>query len=329
MRWGGLRGFLGGALAAVACAPVFAASGWTLVDVGTLGGPGSYGTAINNSGVVVGCADVPSGGAHAFIFSGDAIHDLEAGSPPSATSSCALAVNDLGVAAGRSSTGEIVIWNRAAVTPLGIQGDVGGIDAANVVVGSYRDGASTVAFRYENGIVTPIAGPTSAASAINAKGQVVGTLNGRAFLYQDGALHDLGTLGGSASSAKGVNDHGEIVGMSSNNFGQPQPFVFDTAMHALPGPSYSSAVAINNSGQVVGSGEGTYGYLLDGDRYTRLDTLPAVVAKGWRHLEPAGINDHGWIVGTATTPSGDLRAFILIPSSSERAPVARFARANR
>ena len=323
----GWRRILGATLLALA-GPALAATQWTLVDVGTLGGPGSYGTAINQNGVVVGCADVPAGGAHAFIYASDGIHDLEPGSPAGATSSCALAVNDLGVAAGRSSSGEIVIWNRGAVTHLGIQGDVGGIDSGGVVVGAYREGGGSIAFRYQNGVVAPIAGPTSAATGINARGQISVSLNGRAFLYENGAMRDLGTLGGAMANARGLNDRGEVVGISSNNFGQPQPFLFDTAMHALPGPSYSGAVAINNAGQVVGSAEGTYGYLLDGDRYTRLDTLPAVVAKGWRHLEPAGINDRGWIVGTGTNASGDLRAFILVPAS-ERAPVARVARANR
>jgi probable HAF family extracellular repeat protein len=147
---------------------------------------------------------------------------------------------------------------------------------------------------------------------------VVGTSQGRAFLYASGAIRDLGTLGGNASFANGINSRGEVVGMSTNEFATPTPFVYHGTMRALPGASFASALAINNRGQVVGSGEGIRGFLIDGDQFIRLDTLPAVVAKGWRRLEPTGINDRGWIVGTATNPDGDLRAFLLIPSNEER-----------
>jgi probable HAF family extracellular repeat protein len=69
-----------------------------------------------------------------------------------------------------------------------------------------------------------------------------------------------------------LNDSGQVVGMASDANAQPRSFVFDGAMRAL-GPAYSGAVAINNRGQVVGSAEGTHGYFVDGDTYTRLDTL--------------------------------------------------------
>jgi len=95
-----------------------------------------------------------------------------------------------------------------------------------------------------------------------------------------------------------------------------------------PKPGQKDPIAINNRGQVIGSAEGTHGYLIENGQYTRLDTLPAVVAKGWRRMEPTGINDRGWIVGTASTPSGDLRAFVLVPAA-ERARVASFARVGR
>jgi len=318
------------AFAAVLMAATSAtAQDWTLVDVGTLGGPGSYGAAVSELGDVVGCADVPSGGAHAFLYRDGVMRDLGTASD-SPGSSCALAVNGEGLVAGRSSSGELVIWNGDAITHLGIEGNIGDIDDRGVVVGARRNGAITNAFMYANGSVVTIgdAGVNSAAAAINARQQIVGTANGHAFVFQNGALEDLGTLGGTMSTANGINDAGSIVGTSSNANGEPEPFVFDGAMKTLAGPSYSGAVAINNRGQVVGSAEGTYGYLIDAGAYTRLDTLPAVVAKGWRHLEPKAINDGGWIVGTATTPSGELRAFILIPEI-KRGPVAALARARR
>lgn len=337
MRWGGWVSRMTAALG-LAVLPFAAGSAtaqWSLVDIGTLGGPGSYGAAINNSGVVAGCADVAGGGAHAFAWSAGTMVDLGTASDAPG-SSCALAVNSQGTVAGRASSGELVIWNGSAVTRLGVHGDIGDIDDRGVVVGSYRDGAASVAFRYANGALSPLGAlgdnggfPADGfASGINARGQIVGRSNGLAFIHEHGAMRPLGTLGGSSSGAKSVNDRGDIVGMATDTHGQPQSFIFDGAMRGLPAPGYSGAVAINNRGQVVGSAEGSFGYLIEGDSYTRLDTLPAVQAKGWRRVVPTGINDRGWIVGTAHTREGDMRAFILMPgdvpgSKSALAPRSR------
>jgi probable HAF family extracellular repeat protein len=247
-------------------------------------------------------------------------------------------VNNDGVVAGRSETGEIVIWRASGVTHLGVQGDVGAIDGAGTVVGAMREGERTIAFKYASGVVTPLAqlaaGISSSANGINSRGQIVGSANGRAVSFETGGARDLGTLGGNGSSARGINDNGEIVGMAADGNGQPHPFLFDGTMRALPGPGYSGAVAINNRAQVVGSAEGTYGFLIDNGEYIRLDTLPAVSSKGWRKLVPTGINDRGWIVGSATTPDGDLRAFVLVPAAAaaqvaQRSRVAAFARVGR
>lgn len=292
---------------------------WTLVDVGTLGGPGSYGAAINNAGVVVGCADVAGSGTHAFVYQAGSIRDLGTGTASSDGNSCALAVNDNGVVAGRAATGELVEWSDGKVIDLGVKGNVTDINRDGVVVGSINDGGATRAFMYRDGVVTDLgnlgtdASASSSANAINAQGRIVGNSNNHAFVYENGAMRDLGTLGGSSSIAKGIDDRGDIVGMAGDAHGTPTPFVYNSVIQALPAPTYSAAIAINSRGQVIGSGEGIYGYLLDNGTVTRLDTIPAVQAKGWRHLEPTGINDRGWIVGTATTPTGDLRAFVLMP----------------
>ena len=323
---GGRRGSATG-MASVALAAAFAAGAsvaaqdWTAIDLGTLGGPGSYGAAVSDTGFVAGCSDVPSGGAHAFIYHDGVMRDLGTGGDAGDGSSCALAVNDLGVAAGRSSAREIVIWNGKSVTHLGVQGTVGAVNDAGVVVGAYQAGASERAFMYSRGVLKDLgtlgdgSGPyaNSAATSINVRDQVVGSSNGHAFLYEDGAMRDLATLGGNGSSAKDINDRGVVVGMAADANGEPLPFVYDATMRALPGPAGSGAIAINDRGQVVGSGEGIHGYLIDGGIATRLDLLPAVIAKGWRRLEPTGINDRGWIVGTAVNADGNLRAFLLVP----------------
>src|SRR6185437_1002970 len=140
--------------AAVLCAAIGMAAGaaragvgWTLVDLGTLGGPESHAAAISDSGLIVGCADTASA-VHAFIWRDGAMQDLGAANDTAAGNSCALAVNNAGIVAGRSGTGEVVTWSGASVTHLGIQGDVGGINDAGTVVGSYARNGTLHAFMY-------------------------------------------------------------------------------------------------------------------------------------------------------------------------------------
>ncbi len=124
------------------------ARSWTLVDIGTLGGPGSYGSAVSNNGVVVGCSDVPAGGVHAFVYRDGAMQDLGTGTDSAAGNSCALAVDQSGAAAGRAANGELVIWKGGSITRLGVQGNVGGMNNGGIVVGCYQQAGQSRAFVY-------------------------------------------------------------------------------------------------------------------------------------------------------------------------------------
>jgi probable HAF family extracellular repeat protein len=297
-----------------------AAQDWTLVDIGTLGGPGSYAAAVGNDGTVVGCADVLPSGAHAFAWKNGVMRDLGLASDAPG-SSCALAVNDSGLIAGRSSTREIVIWDGANVEHTGLQGNVGGINGSGVLVGSIESDGTSRAFMYDDGALTMIgaAGSYSQALAINGRGIVVGSSDGRAFVYRAGNLSYL-----NATAARDITDGGIIVGQASSQYGQPVAFLYRGTMQSLPAaPSFSTAIAVNTRSQVVGSGEGVFGWVVDNGRYTRLADIPAVIAKGWRRLEPTGINDLGWIVGTASDMDGNLRAFLLKPAARAEAKPRR------
>jgi probable HAF family extracellular repeat protein len=286
---------------------------WTIVDVGTLGGSTSNALAVSDTGIVVGCAQRADGVQHAFAYWGGVMVDLDPGGAPG-VASCAYAVNNSGVVAG-SVGEEAVVWERGNVTKLGVAGWAVGINDTGVVVGTFKFGNSNRAFMWKGGAIVNLGTlggsdsdpyTRSEATAINERNQVVGQSNGRAFLWENGVMKDLGGV-----RADGINDRGDVVGMTSNH--GPAPFIYSGGvMTVLPEPSYAGAVGINNQGVIIGSGEGIYGYVVDSAGYKRLETIPSITAKGWRHLEPEAINSRGLIVGSGMGPN-DNRGFVLIP----------------
>jgi len=102
------------------------------------------------------------------------------------------------------------------------------------------------AFLYQDGTMTDLgtltgASGNSLAYGINDQGQIVGastTADGstHAFIYHDGTMYDLGVLAdGSSSSARAINDLGQVVGVS-NIDGYDHAFITDPISPApLPG----------------------------------------------------------------------------------------------
>jgi probable HAF family extracellular repeat protein len=79
----------------------FLFDGTQMEDLGTLpGGTSSCARAINNSGQIVGYADIPTGDRHAFLFSDGVMKDL--GTLPGYTASFATSINESGVVFGYS-----------------------------------------------------------------------------------------------------------------------------------------------------------------------------------------------------------------------------------
>jgi len=302
------------------------AAEWSIVDL-TPEGAG-IATAISQNGNVVGCRVGSTGETVPFIYANGARRDLQA---PAGSTSCALAVNNNGVAAGRVD-GEITIWDSGSVRGLGVQGNVTGINDAGIVVGAitdgpYNAGGPTRAFMWDGAFRD--LGISGTAIGINQRGQVAVISAGNLYLYENGVLRDLGA---NVVNAYGFNDRGEIVGMAGFGHG-PEPFIYDGAVHPIPGGgSYAGAVGINNVGQVLGSGEGIYGFLIDGGQSYIIDRLAGVAGTSWHHTEPKAINDRGWIVGQGGSP--DFHAFLLTPRQASTPvltanPVARAAPGTR
>jgi probable HAF family extracellular repeat protein len=241
----------------------FLYSGGVLRDIGTLGGHDANAWAINNSGQVVGAAqlrdtnplsDDPlnTGPQHAFLYDSGGMHDL---GTLGGRESSSEAINDVGQVVGTSDTSD------------------GGTHAFLWVSGTMKDLGGLAGYA------------SSTADGINASGEVVGgslnpepqeTAGGRAFLYDSAGMHDLGTLGGNYSLAFGINAGGQIVGDSLTGDNKQHAFLYSSGAmidlnDLLPASSswvLNEARAINDAGQIVGVGT------LNGRQRAFLLTLP-------------------------------------------------------
>lgn len=226
-------------------------------DLGTLGGAGSWANSVNDLGQVVGGSNTSSGAAHAFLYSGGAMQDLNT-----------LAKN--------LPAGVILYEGR-------------GINNAGQVVGG-TSGAKATAFLYDGayhdlGTLEAPFNERSEAYAINARGQVVGYSSSalgddHAFLYTDGKMQDLGALpGGLVCRALGVNDAGQVVGYSSSAvdtraFVYSEGIIYDLnplVQDLPPGVVLTAAHGINNAGQIIADGNRGHGFVL-----TPVSALPGV-----------------------------------------------------
>ena len=310
---------------------------YRVVDLGTFGGPNSYYfsqpivATLNNNGVVVGGADTTEhdpdepfcfGNAclavHAFRW--DRGHSKDLGTLPEGANSAALWINTFGLITGFADNGQI-----------------------DPISGSPE--LVTVAWRHGKIVnIGTFGGSFSFPNAMNNRGEIVGVAldaigdnfsmmglgtETRAFLWRDGTLRDLGTLGGNDAWAAFINERGQIAGWSYTDStpnattGVPtqHPFLWErgdmrdlgtlggtlasVASFALPGGG-----GLNNRGQVVGTsnlrGDNTWHpFLWSHGKMTDLGTL------GGMNGEAYWINDNGDVVGRADIAgSSDHHAFL-------------------
>jgi probable HAF family extracellular repeat protein len=114
-----------------------------------------------------------------------------------------------------------------------------------------------------------LGGQYSEALGVNDVGDIVGWSEGphdanHAFLYRDGVMHDLGSLGGPSlnSEAHAINNHRQIVGITNDVTINWVPALWESGtwydLNALipPGSGWTllGANDINDAGQITGIG---------------------------------------------------------------------------
>jgi probable HAF family extracellular repeat protein len=129
---------------------------------------------------------------------------------------------------------------------------------------------------------------------LNDSAQIVGVANGRAALWQAGAVTDLGTLGGPASAAGGINNVGTVVGSAAADATSPATAFRwrDGVMTNLGLGNDSSAVAVNDAGQIAANAGGR-ALLWDEGATTDLGSL------GPGGAEAADVNRAGQVTGAS------------------------------
>jgi probable HAF family extracellular repeat protein len=315
-----------------------------VTNLGTLGGNTSVAYAINNQDQVVGAAlntvldpfssGFPSPHCGSFLCIAESYTAMFF---PSATEMHAVlwqkgTIKDLGTLGGPDS----VAWQ------VNERGQIAGQSYLNSIPNA-TTGVPTIDpfFIGEDGKMVDLGnlgGTVSWATGLNNRGQVIGamTLAGdggwHPFLWGNGVLTDLGTLGVDCGNATAINDVGEVVGIACS----PGMAFFATLwrngvltnLGTVAGDTCSESYDINSQGQVVGESGDCKGIVLghawlweNGGPMIDLNTL-IPPGSGIRLTHSVSINDRGEISGDGVLPTGDHRAFVLIPCDENHPDIA-------
>ena len=269
------------------------------------------GSAINNSGMVVGYVGTNPPVAAEVSISAPNVVILLSGIPSSAESSTGLDVNSLGQVAGtyQDSSGysQAFVWSSG--TGMQLLGNLGGnyaiafaINDASQIVGQTSNAANDLqAFFWSagTGMVAVGDAATSLATDINDSGQIsceegISPL-GQAALCGPSptsvTLLNLAALDPVASSALAVNDLGWIVGDTDTSSGT-QGFLWTPGGLTIFATGFLPT-GLNDAGEVTGSYNGLPAVWTNAGGY---QVLP-LGTFGGEQIRLTGINDSGQIVG--------------------------------
>lgn len=269
------------------CVPV--PTGYTVQDLGTLGGQEAGALAINSSGQVTGWSRISSGLIHPFLWSSTG---------------------------GMQDLGDVCGSGFAVGTALNDAGEVVGYCYKNSLAYAFRWTSS-------GGVeILPTLGGTGEGTyawGINNQEQIVGSSTypgaigpGHAVLWDATGLHDLGTLPGATySEALAINNKSQIVGDTTaiGFIWTPQK-----GMQKIDAQSqyfFSAALAINNIGYAAGYGTTS----IEGRE--RAVLWPSGLFLGLlsgNFSEAYALNDNCQVVGAAQD-SGPFKGFIWTPTT--------------
>ncbi|MFL5372623.1 MAG: hypothetical protein ACJ78T_01435, partial [Myxococcales bacterium] len=190
------------------------------------------------------------------------------------------------------------------------------------------------AFLWREGTVLDLGSPPSVAFAVNDADQVAGKSSfggefDHPFLHDQGAMRDLGTLGGNSGAAYAINASGVVVGAAETADGSVRAFRYDGRLAELgvAGPFANSvATSIDSKGRIVGWTTDEASIFLDPLPVAARSSSFLIRQDGSQvdlsetHLLPAGfedarefsISDSGIIAGSGRCGNG-VHGFFLLP----------------
>lgn len=310
---------------------------YTIVDLGSL-----TPQFVNDHGTIAGTISFAADGygyvePHAVLYVKGTITSLA----PNAFSSQTTGLNHLDQVSGTTGslgpgTSGFFYSNGQLATISGAEPRLtethGVNDAGHIPVENGYHGTGYATYLYYDGALHPLPIPSAQSlNGINNHDEVIGTqyavqsiLHG--FIYANGVLTDIGSLGGDCTPAN-INDRTEVVGFSNTADGGQHAFRYSnglmTDLGVLPGYPVSHAAQINNAGQIVGTVYVGTGYstgrafYFENGTITDLSALVDLSNATFSDLLTAvSISDSGYIVGIGGLKAGGMHGYLLIPIRS-------------